>query len=303
MTTPPSADITAGLAGTGSVDAGAAGLTSSGRAWQRLRGHRSARFGVAVLLLYVIATIVLPLVIHYDPNRNNLSQAFLPPEGGHLLGTDELGRDELLRLALAARFTLFVGVAAVAIGLAVGLPLGAASGYFGGWIDLLIQRLTDILLAFPGILLALALVAALGPGLKNVIISVGITSIPGFIRLTRASALSIRELPYVEAGRALGVASWKIVLRHIIPNSLAPVIVQATLQLGFAILVAAGLGFLGLGVQPPTPEWGSMLGLSRNYIFSDQALVTFPGLAIFGAVLAFNLLGDGLRDALDPRMK
>ncbi len=297
-------DIAGGLSGVGGADLTRAGEeTSGGRAWQRLSRHRSARFGVGVLLLYVAATIVLPLLIHYDPTRNDLAQAFLPPSPAHLLGTDELGRDELLRLALGARFTLFVGVAAVAIGLGIGLPLGAASGYFGGWIDLIIQRLTDILLAFPGILLALALVAALGPGIRNVIVSVGITSIPGFIRLTRASALSIRELPYVEAGRALGVASWKIVLRHIIPNSLAPVIVQATLQLGLAILVAAGLGFLGLGVPPPTPEWGSMLGLSRNYIFSDQALVTFPGLAIFGAVLAFNLLGDGLRDALDPRMK
>ena len=277
--------------------------TSGGRTWARLRRHRSVWVGVGVLIAYVAATLVLPLLLHYDPNRNNLADAFLGSSPAHPLGTDELGRDELLRLALAARFTLFVGFAAVAIGLAIGLPLGAASGYYGGWVDLLIQRFTDILLAFPGILLALALVAALGPGLKNVIVSVGIASIPAFIRLVRASALSIRELPYVEAARALGVPSVVIVLRHVIPNSLAPVIVQATLQLGFAILVAAGLGFLGLGVQPPTPEWGSMLGLSRNYIFSDQALVTYPGLAIFGAVLAFNLLGDGLRDALDPRMK
>ena len=277
--------------------------TSHGRTWARLRGHRSALFGFGVMIAYITATIAVPLLLHYDPNRNNLGDAFLGSSGSHLLGTDELGRDELLRLALAARYTLFIGFAAVAIGLGIGLPLGAASGYFGGWADLLIQRFTDILLAFPGILLALALVAALGPGLKNVIISVGITSIPGFIRLVRASVLSIRELPYVEAARALGAPSFVILFRHVIPNSLAPVIVQATLQLGFAILVAAGLGFLGLGVQPPTPEWGSMLGLSRNYIFSDQALITYPGLAIFGAVLAFNLLGDGLRDALDPRMK
>lgn len=286
-----------------SVDVTAAADTPAGRTWSRLRHHRSVWFGIGVLFAYILATLLLPVLIQYDPNRNNLADAFLGPSPAHLLGTDELGRDELLRLALAARFTLFVGFAAVALGLAIGLPLGAASGYYGGWIDLLIQRFTDILLAFPGILLALALVAALGPGLKNVIISVGVTSIPAFIRLVRASALSIRELPYVEAARALGVPSPVILVRHVIPNSLAPVIVQATLQLGFAILVAAGLGFLGLGVQPPTPEWGSMLGLSRNYIFSDQALVTYPGLAIFGAVLAFNLLGDGLRDALDPRMK
>jgi ABC-type dipeptide/oligopeptide/nickel transport system permease subunit len=277
--------------------------TSGGRTRGRLRRHRSAQFGALVLALYIVATILLPVLIRYNPDHNNLAEAFAQPSLKHLLGTDELGRDELLRLALAARWTLFVGFAAVAIGLLFGLPLGSLSGYYGGWIDLLLQRVTDVLLAFPGILLALALVAGLGVGLKNVIVSVGITSIPSFIRLVRASALSIRELPYVEAARALGVPSWRILLRHVIPNSLAPVIVQATLQLGFAILVAAGLGFLGLGVQPPTPEWGSMLGLSRNYMFSDQALVTYPGLAIFGAVLAFNLLGDGLRDALDPRLK
>jgi len=202
-----------------------------------------------------------------------------------------------------ARYTLALGFAAVAIGLAIGVPVGAVSGYFGGWIDLLSQRVTDVVLAFPNILLALALVAVLGVGLTNVIIAVAITSIPIFIRLTRASALSIRELPYVEAARALGVPSAAILVRHVIPNSLAPVIVQASLQLGAAILLAAALGFLGLGVQAPTPEWGSMLGLSRNYIFSDPNLATFPGLAIFGAVLAFNLVGDGLRDALDPRLR
>ena len=277
--------------------------TSRSRVWTRLRSHRSAQFGAGVLALYVLLSLLLPFVIHFDATRGNLSEAFLTPSATHLLGTDELGRDELLRIALGARITLIIGFAAVALGLAVGLPLGAISGYFGGWVDLVVQRLTDVMLSFPGILLALALVAVLGVGLQNVILSVGITSIPGFIRLTRASALSIRELPYVEAARALGVPNWRILLRHVIPNSLAPVIVQATLQLGFAILVAAGLGFLGLGVQPPTPEWGSMLGLARNYIFSDQSLVTFPGLAIFGAVLAFNLLGDGLRDALDPRLK
>jgi peptide/nickel transport system permease protein len=293
-----------GTAEAADIDLGtAAAETSRGRAWSRLRRHRSAQAGALVLLAYVLATIFLPLLIHYDPYRNNLSQAFLQPNSAHLLGTDDLGRDELLRLALGARWTLLIGFGAVAIGLVVGLPLGAVSGYFGGWSDLVIQRITDVLLSFPGILLALALVAGLGVGLQNVIISVGVASIPGFIRLVRASALSIRELPYVEAARALGVPNWLILLRHVIPNSLAPVIVQATLQLGFAILVAAGLGFLGLGVKPPTPEWGSMLGLDRTYIFSDQSLVTFPGLAIFGAVLAFNLLGDGLRDALDPRLK
>jgi ABC-type dipeptide/oligopeptide/nickel transport system permease subunit len=270
--------------------------------WARLRTHPSAVVGAGILGLYVVASVVGPLLLHADPVRQNLLDAFLSPSPGHPLGTDDAGRDELVRLLYGARYTLALGLAAVAIGLAVGIPLGAVSGYFGGWIDLLGQRLTDILLAFPNILLALALVAALGVGLQNVIISVGITSIPIFVRLVRASSLSVRELPYVEAARALGTPSWLILLRHVVPNSLAPVIVQASLQLGGAILIAAGLGFLGLGVQAPTPEWGTMLGSSRSYIFSDPGLATFPGLAIFGAVLAFNLVGDGLRDAFDPRL-
>ena len=281
------------------------GLVSrpTNRVWLRLRTHPSALVGFAILAAYVLASVFGPIVFRYDPVHQNLSDAFLPSSAAHPLGTDDLGRDELVRLLFGARYTLVLGFAAVAIGLAVGVPLGAVSGYFGRWIDLGAQRVTDVLLAFPNILLALALVAALGVGLQNVIISVGITSIPIFVRLVRASTLSVRELPYVEAGRALGVPSGVILVRHVVPNSLAPVIVQASLQLGAAILIAAGLGFLGLGVQAPTPEWGTMLGSSRNYIFSDPNLATFPGLAIFGAVLAFNLLGDGLRDALDPRLR
>ncbi len=283
-------------------EAGSAAFSGS-RVWQRLRTHPSALAGLAILGIYVVGTLVGPFFIHADAYRNDLGNAFLRLSGQHLLGTDDLGRDEFLRLLLGARFTLSIGFAAVAIGLVVGVPLGAVSGFYGGWVDMVLQRLTDIVLAFPGILLALALVAGLGVGLKNVIISVGITSIPGFVRLMRASALAIRELPYVEAAKALGVPSWLILLRHVVPNALAPIIVQATLQLGGAILVAAGLGFLGFGVQPPTAEWGTMLGFGRQFIFSDPTLVTYPGLAIFGAVLAFNLVGDGLRDALDPRLR
>lgn len=277
--------------------------TAGGRVWERLRTHPSAMVGISILTLYVLASLLGPLVFRWNPIHQTLSDAFLAASSGHPLGTDDLGRDELVRLMFGARYTLALGFAAVAIGLAIGVPVGAVSGYFGGWIDLLSQRVTDVVLAFPNILLALALVAVLGVGLTNVIFAVAITSIPIFIRLTRASALSIRELPYVEAARALGVPSAAILLRHVIPNSLAPVIVQASLQLGAAILLAAALGFLGLGVQAPTPEWGSMLGFSRNYIYSDPNLATFPGLAIFGAVLAFNLVGDGLRDALDPRLR
>jgi ABC-type dipeptide/oligopeptide/nickel transport system permease subunit len=278
-------------------------VAERGRVWNRLRRHPSAIVGVAVVATYAAAALVGPFLLPFDPADTNLRGVLGPPSVAHLLGTDYLGRDELRMLIHGGRYTLALGVMAVAIGAGVGVPLGVLSGYVGGWVDLVVQRFTDMLLAFPGILLALALVAGLGIGLRNVVIAVGVSSVPAFVRLARASALAIRELPYVEAARALGVSPWRIMFRHVIPNSAAPLIVQATLQLGTAILFAGALGFLGLGVQPPTPEWGTMLGSGRNYMFSDPNLVTIPGLAIFGAVLAFNLLGDGLRDALDPRLK
>jgi len=209
----------------------------------------------------------------------------------------------LARLLYGGRLSLVIGFLAVALGLAIGVPLGAISGFRGGLVDLVIQRGADILLSFPGFLLALALVSMLGVGLRNVIISVGVGSVPFFIRLVRGSVLTIREMQYVEAALALGQRQSVIVFRRVLPNAMAPVIVQATLNLGSAILVAAGLGFLGLGVQAPTAEWGTMLGEGRQYIFRAPALTTLPGLAIFLAVLAFNLVGDGLRDALDPRLR
>ncbi|GAC1472949.1 MAG: ABC transporter permease [Candidatus Dormibacteraceae bacterium] len=259
--------------------------------------------GLTVLAMYAVAAIFGPLVFSFNPSQSHLPIVFLGPgEQGHILGTDNLGRDEILMLVYGSRYTLGLGLMAVALGLLVGVPLGAISGYFGGWADIVIQRVTDILLAFPPIVLALALVAGLGVGLRNVVIAVGLSSVPSFIRLVRADSLRLREMPFVEAAVALGVPSWLILARHVIPNALAPVIVQATLSMGFAILLAASLGFFGLGVQYPTPEWGSMLGEARNYIFSDPNLATIPGLAIFAAVLAFNLVGDGLRDALDPRL-
>lgn len=273
-------------------------------AWRRLAGHRSAMIGLSVLGLYTVAAIAGPIVFPFTPGQNHLETVLLGPgQEGHLLGTDNFGRDELLLLVYGSRYTLSLGVMAVALGLVIGVPLGAISGYFGGWADILIQRATDIVLAFPSIVLALGLVAALGVGLRNVVIAVGVSSVPSFVRLVRADSLRLRELPFIDAARGLGMPTWLILLRHVIPNAIAPVIVQATLQMGFAILLAASLGFFGLGVQPPTPEWGELLGEARNYIFSDPNLATLPGLAIFAAVLSFNLVGDGLRDALDPRAK
>ena len=271
--------------------------------WRRFRRRRSAIFGLAILVLLFALSWLVSFWSSEDPERMKLGQSLIAPGARFLLGTDHLGRDLLTRLLYGARLSLTIGFLAVGIGLAVGMPLGAISGYYGKWADLIIQRFADILLSFPSFLLALSLVAMLGVGLQNVIISVGISAIPSFIRLVRGSVLTIREQTYIEAARSVGVRDGRIILLHVLPNAVAPVIVQATLNLGSAILIAAGLGFLGLGVQPPTPEWGSMLGEGRSYIFSHPYMATFPGLAIFFAVLGFNLLGDGLRDALDPRLR
>jgi len=271
--------------------------------WARLRRHRASLAGLVVLAIFALLAIAAPLVTPYDPVQQRLRDALLNPSLAHPLGTDYLGRDLLTRILYGARYSLVIGFLAVGMGAMMGVPLGALSGYYGGLADLVIQRFVDILLSFPGFLLALSLVAILGVGVENVVISVGVGATPSFIRLVRASTLSIRQLTYVEAARALGARSGIIIFRHALPNAMAPVIVQATLSLGSAILVAAGLGFLGLGVQPPAPEWGSMLGEGRNYIFSNPNMATFPGMAIFLAVLAFNLVGDGLRDALDPRLR
>lgn len=274
-------------------------------AWElfgRLARHRSGALGLTILAVFALAAIIVPTLSPIDPTKQVLPDSLLGPSSTHLLGTDSLGRDEFMRLVYGARYSLTLGLAAVTIGLVVGVPLGAVSGYFGGWLDLLLQRVTDGLLAFPGILLALTLVAGLGVGLTNVVIAVGVSSIPGFIRLVRASVLSAREYVYVDAARGLGVSDLVILWRHVVPNAIPPIIVQASTQIGSAILVAAGLGFLGLGVQPPTPEWGTMLAEARDYIFRVPNLSTYPGLAIALTVLAFNLVGDGLRDVLDPRL-
>ncbi|TBH20611.1 ABC transporter permease [Thermus thermamylovorans] len=219
----------------------------------------------------------------------------------HLLGTDEQGRDLFSRILHGIPISLTIGLVAVGIGLLLGAPLGALSAYFGGRTDLLVQRLVDVMLAFPGILLAIVLVAILGPGLTNAMIAVGIAAVPIYARLVRGVVLSLKALDYVEAARALGASHGRILFRHILPNALSPLLIQSSLQMAIAILFAAGLGFLGLGARPPEPEWGLMLARGREYLAVAPHVATFPGLAIVGLVLAFNLLGDALRDALDPR--
>jgi len=271
--------------------------------WRKLKRNRIALCGGGILLGFAIVAVLAPWIVPYNPIKQDLRFSLDKPSAKNLLGRDELGRDILSRLIYGTRISISIAISVVLVGLLIGIPLGLVSGFWGGKIDFIIQRLTDTMLAFPGFLLALALVSVIGVGFKNVVVSIGISSVPMYIRLVRGCVLSIREQAYVEAARALGTRNLVILYRHILANVMVPIIVQSTLGMGTAILFAAGLGFLGLGVQPPTPEWGAMLGTGRSYIFASPHVATFPGVAIFLAVLGFNLFGDGLRDALDPRFK
>ena len=288
-------------------EANDAGPATDGRT--RMRGlrtlvrNKSAVIGIVILLVFAFLALAAPLLTPYDPAKQMLESAFERPSRAHPLGTDNLGRDILARIMYGGRATLMIGILAVALATAVGVPLGLVSGYFGGWVDMVIQRIADIMLSFNPFLLALLLVAVIGVGLNSVIIAAGIGVVPQFIRLARGQALSLREEVYVQAADAFGASRLNILRRHILRNSLTPIVVFATLNVGLTILVAAGLGFLGLGVQPPSPEWGTMLGEGREYIFYASYTSTFPGLAIFLVVLGFNLAGDGLRDALDPSLR
>lgn len=275
--------------------------TARPSALRRLLRDPSASIGLILLVVIIAACFIGPLFIRDSPTAQNLGAALEPPSPDHLLGTDAFGRDELVRLLYGGRYSISLGVVSVVLGIAVGVPIGAVSGFFGSRVDAVVQRLNEILMSFPGILLALALVAVLGVGLVNVIIAVTVSSIPVFVRLARASALTIRELPFIEAAKSIGVTRWRSVGVHVIPNSIAPIVVQGSLQVGLTILTASSLGFLGLGVPPPTPEWGQMLGDARNVIFRDPSLAVYPGIAIFAVIIAFNLLGDGLRTVLNPR--
>ncbi len=270
---------------------------------RRLLRSPSVILGGIIVLTLIAAAIFAPLVAPYDPIRQSFRIQLLPPSLDHPLGTDEFGRDILSRVLYGARWALFVGILADSIALVSGVTLGLLAGYYGGWVDAAISWLTDVMLAFPYLLLAMIVVAVLGPGITNAMIAIGIVYIPQYTRLVRGTVLSLREKEFVEAAHSIGMSSPRILARHILPNCGAPIIVMATLAIGWAIVETAGLSFLGLGAQPPTPEWGSMLSSGRTYMLSAWWIATFPGLAILVVVIGFNILGDGLRDTLDPYLK
>lgn len=273
--------------------------------WKNLKRNKMALLGLVIIVIIVLLAIFADQIANYDQVviKQNLRMRLKPPSAQHWLGTDEFGRDIFARLVHGARVSLKVGILAVGIAIANGGFLGAVAGYYGGKLDNIIMRIMDIFLAVPSILLAIAIVSALGPNLLNLMIAVSISSVPRYARIVRASVLSIRDQEFIEAARAIGANDARIICRHIIPNSLAPVIVQGTLGVAGAILSTAGLSFIGLGIQPPAPEWGSMLSGGRQYLRYAWWVTTFPGVSIMITILSLNLLGDGLRDALDPRLK
>lgn len=263
----------------------------------------SARIGALILLVLVTVSLAAPWLTSLEPNAINPSQTLQPPSLTHLMGTDNIGRDTWTRFVHGGRLSLLVGVIAIAIGATAGILIGAVAGYFGGWIDAALSWAMDVLISFPDLLLALAMIAVLGPGLINAMIAVGIAFVPGFARLTRSTVLSIRELNYVEASRALGASDARIVLTHLLPNALRPLLVLTTLSIGSAILTGAALSFLGLGAQPPTSEWGAMLNAGQKFVRQAWWLTVFPGLGIFMTILSLNLLGDAVSDAAAGQRK
>jgi peptide/nickel transport system permease protein len=287
------------------VGIAAASLPAEERPWRRalrrLVRRRGAMVGAALALSFFLMAVLAPLVAPYDPVATDWSAVRKAPSLLHLMGTDDLGRDVLSRVIFAARASMGAGVVAVSIALALGVPIGLVSGYVGGLIDAVLMRMADAMLACPFLILAIALASFLGRNLTNAMIAIGISAMPAFIRLTRAQTLSTKVEDYVEAAKAVGNPHWRIVLRHILPNIVAAIMIQATLAMAQAVIAEASLSFLGLGQQPPQPSWGSMLNIARNFLAQAPWMAWWPGLAIFAAALSFNLLGDGLRDALDPR--
>ena len=290
--------MTAGILESASAGAGE-------RPWRlalrRLVRRRMALLGLAVVAFFIAVAVAAPLVAPYDPLATDWRAVRKPPSALHLFGTDELGRDVLARLIWGARASLMAGLVSVSIAVGVSVPLGLVSGYLGGAVDGLLMRVIDAMLAIPFLILAIALAAFLGPNLTNAMIAIGVAQTPIFTRLTRGQVLAVKHEDYIEAARAVGNSYLRIMLRHILPNVLVPILVQATLAIAAAIIAEAALSFLGLGQQPPAPSWGSMLNIATHFISQAPWMAVWPGLAIFSLVLSFNLLGDGLRDALDPR--
>jgi peptide/nickel transport system permease protein len=279
----------------------AVGETPFRRAVSRLFARKTAVIGLVLVVALVAVAVLADVIAPYDPNKQSWTLLRKPPSAAHWFGTDESGRDLLSRVIYGARASLLAGVVSVLIAILIGVPLGLLAGYRGGWADTIISRLTDAMLAIPFLILAIAMAAFLGPSLRNAMIAVGLASTPVFVRLTRGQVLSVKTEDYVEAARAVGNPGWRVAARHILPNILPALLVQATVAIAAAIIAEASLSFLGLGQQPPAPSWGSMLNVAQRFLTNAPWIAIWPGLAIFLAVLGFNLLGDGLRDALDPK--
>lgn len=269
----------------------------------RLKRNHLAMVGLAIIVVMIILALLAPYISPYPYEAADFKNRYATPSAEHWFGTDELGRDIFSRLLYGSRYSLRIGLISVAISAIGGIFFGALAGYFGGAVDNIIMRLLDVLQAMPGIVLAIAISAALGPGLTNSVIALSISSIPGYARMTRASILNVRKMEYLEAATSINCSNARIIWKHVLPNALSPLIVQATMGIAGAIMGAAMLSFIGLGVQPPTPEWGAMLSAGRNYLRDYPHLCIFPGIMIMMAVLSLNMLGDGLRDALDPKLK
>ncbi|KAB2735767.1 ABC transporter permease [Brucella anthropi] len=271
------------------------------RSWFKLMANTSAVFGLAVIVLLVLVAILAPLIATHDIGTNNLANRLQPPSWGHFFGTDELGRDIFSRLVYGSRITLYIVTLTAVIAAPIGLVVGTTAGYMGGWVDTALMRIVDIFLAFPSLVLALSFAAALGPGIENAVIAISLAAWPPIARLARAETLTIRSSDYVAAIRLQGASTMRVITKHVVPMCIPSVVIRITLNMSSIILTAAGLGFLGLGAQPPSPEWGAMLSSGREFMMTSWWLAAVPGTAILIASLAFNLFGDGLRDVLDPR--
>ncbi|MDA5241654.1 ABC transporter permease [Agrobacterium sp. MAFF310724] len=271
------------------------------RAWKKMKRNKSALVGMVIVLFFAVLAIAAPILPIADPVATSWSAIRKAPSAAHWLGTDDLGRDILSRMIYGARASLMAGVVSVMIAVVIGVPFGLISGYFGGWVDMVISRITEALLAMPFLIMAIALAAFLGPSLTNAMIAIGLSAMPIFVRLTRGQVLAVKTEDYVEGARSIGLNQIDIMTRYILPNVFAPIIVQATLTVATAIIAEASLSFLGLGQQAPAPSWGSMLNTAKNFLSQAPWMTMWPGIAIFLVVIGFNLLGDGLRDALDPR--